>query len=571
MGTEAGAHAPLPPAPLPRLPPGRDLLLVRLGSLDVRRHSRFPSPVALAPAVSLPPGSALLVKVTVLLDSTALGAADAPIHFVIPMPTRNPEDDGGVLPFLLPAGALPAARVEIAVLAAAPEVDSNTDSRAPLLLAAGSSPPLAAAARESLWHEADPTIPGSLPIPLLTTASAYAGCTFVELVAVTHFDHPLAHAAGLTGAWPAMRLVGHRGAGMNGPLRAKAMPDAALRGLQIRENSLWSFATAHELGAEFVELDVQLMADGVPVIYHDYNDREVSDVTYDFFKSVRPAPHLSVPSGPGLTRSRSLGSRSAPLPGPQPKRVPKFEDLPIVMEPLCTLEEVLTRLPPSLGINIEFKYPLKEESEAERLHPPECNHYVDAILNVIMERAGDRPLLFSSFHPECALMLKLKQSRYPVYFLTMGGQHPTCDPRCNSLPAAAAFATRHGLEGIVTDARALGDPRTNPAAAADAVAAVRDRGLRLLTYGGLPAAGAAGAARALRRAGADGVIVDAVAAVSTTSSSPLAMGSHQGPRWYGTATFALGWACAGAARPFAATVSVYSVSARLVTQVQKVG
>ncbi len=50
--------------------------------------------------------------------------------------------------------------------------------------------------------------------------------------------------------WP--RLIGHRGA-------AKWAP----------ENTLASFFCAHEAGASWVELDVRLSRDGVPVVFHD--------------------------------------------------------------------------------------------------------------------------------------------------------------------------------------------------------------------------------------------------------------------------------------------------------------
>ena len=38
----------------------------------------------------------------------------------------------------------------------------------------------------------------------------------------------------------------------------------------IRENSILSFRRAALLGAEYVELDVQLTVDHVPIIYHDF-------------------------------------------------------------------------------------------------------------------------------------------------------------------------------------------------------------------------------------------------------------------------------------------------------------
>lgn len=56
-------------------------------------------------------------------------------------------------------------------------------------------------------------------------------------------------------------IVGHRGCGSD---------SSANLGTRARENTLLSFQLAHKLGADYVEFDVQLSADGVPVIYHDW-------------------------------------------------------------------------------------------------------------------------------------------------------------------------------------------------------------------------------------------------------------------------------------------------------------
>ena len=57
------------------------------------------------------------------------------------------------------------------------------------------------------------------------------------------------------------RLIGHRGNGMNS--RDK-------KSLQLGENTVESFIAAASLGAQYVEFDVQLTKDNVPVIYHDF-------------------------------------------------------------------------------------------------------------------------------------------------------------------------------------------------------------------------------------------------------------------------------------------------------------
>jgi glycerophosphodiester phosphodiesterase len=65
--------------------------------------------------------------------------------------------------------------------------------------------------------------------------------------------------------------------------------------LQVGENTVLSFVTAASLGAEYVEFDVQLTRDNVPVIYHDWCvtetglDIPVSGISSKQFLRLRPA------------------------------------------------------------------------------------------------------------------------------------------------------------------------------------------------------------------------------------------------------------------------------------------
>ena len=77
-----------------------------------------------------------------------------------------------------------------------------------------------------------------------------------------------------------------------------------------------------------------------------------------------------------------------------------------LIAPMPTLEAVLKETPPSLGFNVEIKYPIKEEREQEDLQPTELNAYTDAILQCIFDHAGDRRIFFSTFHPELARMVR---------------------------------------------------------------------------------------------------------------------------------------------------------------------
>lgn len=49
------------------------------------------------------------------------------------------------------------------------------------------------------------------------------------------------------------------------------------------------------------------------------------------------------------------------------------------------------------------------------------SHFVDAVLRVVLEEGAGRRVIFSTFDPDCATLLSLKQPRFPVFFLTCGG------------------------------------------------------------------------------------------------------------------------------------------------------
>ncbi|KAM0864624.1 hypothetical protein ACQ4PT_043788 [Festuca glaucescens] len=97
---------------------------------------------------------------------------------------------------------------------------------------------------------------------------------------------------------------------------------------------------------------------------------------------------------------------------------------------------------------------------------------------VVSQHAEERPVIFSSFQPDAARLMRNLQDQYPVYFLTDGETQLYADPRRNSLEEAVRLCRAGGLQGIVSEARAV---FRHPSA----VARVKDAGLSLLTYGQL--------------------------------------------------------------------------------------
>lgn len=81
-------------------------------------------------------------------------------------------------------------------------------------------------------------------------------------------------------------------------------------------------------------------------------------------------------------------------------------------EPACTLQEAFQKVNPSLGFNIELKFDDYVVYQQEHL-----NNILQAILQVVVDHAKERPVIFSSFQPDAALLARKLQHTYPVRFL----------------------------------------------------------------------------------------------------------------------------------------------------------
>ena len=75
-----------------------------------------------------------------------------------------------------------------------------------------------------------------------------------------------------------------------------------------------------------------------------------------------------------------------------------------------------------------------------------------SVLNELYNHAGNRLIILSTFDPDVALLLRLKQPRFPVCFLTeSAGPIKTPDPRRASLHHAIQWARAIHCWGIVTE------------------------------------------------------------------------------------------------------------------------
>jgi glycerophosphodiester phosphodiesterase len=151
-----------------------------------------------------------------------------------------------------------------------------------------------------------------------------------------------------------------------------------------------------------------------------------------------------------------------------------------IQAPFTTLEEMLQKLPESIGFNIEMKYPMLHESEEQEMdtYAVELNSFVDCVLTKVYDLGGKRNIIFSSFNPDICLLLSFKQPSIPILFLSDAGTSPVGDIRASSLQEAIRFASRWNLLGVVTAAEPLVTcPRL--------VRVVKESGLVCVSYGTL--------------------------------------------------------------------------------------
>uniref|UniRef100_A0A182ML41 GP-PDE domain-containing protein n=1 Tax=Anopheles culicifacies TaxID=139723 RepID=A0A182ML41_9DIPT len=233
--------------------------------------------------------------------------------------------------------------------------------------------------------------------------------------------------------------VGHRGSGTS---------FKASDGNVIRENTIASLKKAVAHGADMVEFDVQLSKDLVPVIYHDFDiyvslKRKTTLETNDMLEL--PMRELTLEQLRNLKVYHVVEGRN---------REAKFFDEDLEEhQPFPQLSEALDQIDPHCGFNIEIKWSQKlKDGRMESELTFDTNVYVDCILRVVLEKAGNRRIVFSCFDADICTMLRLKQNLYPVMFLTLGvtSRYPSYhDPRCNSIEMAVRNAYATELLGIV--------------------------------------------------------------------------------------------------------------------------
>lgn len=361
------------------------------------------------------------------------------------------------------------------------------------------------------------SLQGDMKIPIVAASTLdVIGAVNFNFLVITPFQHPGMSITEQHTYWKKMAstmVIGHRGLGKN---------TASRTSLQLGENTIQSFISAANLGAEYVEFDVQLTKDLVPVIYHDFLvsetgiDAPVHTLTLDQFLHIGEGqkPRQSRPASPEPVHY--LNGMNGDLDRPNPRRLRSYSvdnstqrNIHIdrqqeltermkytrdfkkkgfkgnnrgfsIQSSFTTLEKMFDELPESVGFNIEMKYPMLHESEEEEMdqYAVELNSFVDTVLQKVYDKMEKRNVIFSSFNPDVCLMLSFKQPSIPVLFLTDAGTSPVGDVRAASLQEAIRFASRWNLLGVVSAAEPLVMcPRL--------VKVVKESGLVCVSYGTL--------------------------------------------------------------------------------------
>lgn len=213
----------------------------------------------------------------------------------------------------------------------------------------------------------------TVPIVAANTLDVIGSVTFNFLV-ITPFKHPKMSITGGQTYWRSMSstmVIGHRGLGKN---------MASRKSLQLGENTVQSFIAAANLGASYVEFDVQLTKDHVPVIYHDFLvsetgiDAPVHTLTLDQFLELGKGRHQrSLPDGGDTRRDVSATPRQRSMsvggseydPTELTEKIKHTRDFKKkgfkgntrgehIQAPFATLEELFKKVPKPVGFNIEL-------------------------------------------------------------------------------------------------------------------------------------------------------------------------------------------------------------------------
>ncbi|KAM9778437.1 glycerophosphocholine phosphodiesterase GPCPD1 isoform X2 [Syngnathus typhle] len=236
--------------------------------------------------------------------------------------------------------------------------------------------------------------------------------------------------------------VGHRGAGSM----------HAAKHHRVRENTIASFRSAANHGAAYVEFDVHLSKDTVPIVYHDLTcciatKKKKDDQTVELIEV--PVKDLTFNQLQLLKLAHVTAMKGSDL-----KDVMEDDEEIDEHQPFPSLSQLFQAVPENVGFNIELKWisQMKDGSWDGNMSTYfNMNKFLDIILSCILREGGERRIVFSCFDPDICSMVRRKQNKYPILFLTQGvsEKYPELmDIRCQNTEIAMSFAQSEDILGI---------------------------------------------------------------------------------------------------------------------------
>lgn len=338
--------------------------------------------------------------------------------------------------------------------------------------------------------------------------------------------------------------IGHRGSGAS-----------KVQGHSVRENTLLSFQKAALNHSDFIEFDVHLTSDNEVVVHHDFEVtlglgktqikvalpliRSDQVRSKDFAERMsNPSEHhkgeaikveknkreaslkRTMTSGEDMYRNIFYKPMHSMSPASPSDLSHELNQMRVFLsdDSFASLRQAFRMTPTWLGFNIELKYPTDEEIVAMGTRFYSRNFFVDAVLSTVLEEYGRRKVIFSTFDPACAELLRLKQCKFNVFFLTCGGTKVFKDPRMNSVEAALQFAQANKLHGVVAEISSIVDRLDT------VVPMFHQHGLYLFTYGDMN--NNIQTYSKQKDAGIDAIIMDDVARIGKQTNKTASMLSN---------------------------------------------
>lgn len=225
-------------------------------------------------------------------------------------------------------------------------------------------------------------------------------------------------------------FVGHRGMGMN----------SFHKNVLYEENTIASFKHTAQKKIKWIEFDVNLTKDDLPVIFHDFtkHGKLIQNMTNKEF--LENYSHISDKS------NHAINSYNYDIAELNP----------------CSLEDVFQKCS-CLSFNIEIKYPYAHDLNKHAIDSfKNVDSYVSSIMDVV-RKANKTDLFISSFSLDVCVYLRYAYSEYNVYYL--------CE---TNVDYAIGVVIYYDFAGLVIDSRLYSD---------DLVNLLHEKNKLLLVYG----------------------------------------------------------------------------------------